>query len=90
VPEPFKGKSVLQLRREKTPKGDRMSVNQHSVFVLGQDGKPLTPTTPAKARKMLRAGVAVKSWSKFGTFGIQMRVQSTWAFALDLLSSKEA
>ena len=61
VPEPFKGKSVLQLRREKTPKGDRMSVNQHSVFVLGQDGKPLTPTTPAKARKMLRAGVAVKS-----------------------------
>lgn len=72
VLESFKSKSVKQLRREKTPKGDRMSINKHSVFVLGKDGQPLTPTTPAKARKMLRAGVAVKTWSKFGTFGVQM------------------
>ena len=72
VLESFKSKSVSQLRREKTPKGGRMSANQHPVFVLGQDGKSLTPTTPTKARKMLRGGVAKKSWSKFGTFGIQM------------------
>src|SRR5256885_1208653 len=50
-----------------------MSPN-HSVFVLAVDGQPLTPTTPTKARKLLRAGVAKKAWSKFGTFGIQMNV----------------
>jgi hypothetical protein len=50
-----------------------MSV-KHSVFVLDCDGKPLTPTTPCRARKLLKAGVAKKVWSKFNTFGIQMLV----------------
>jgi hypothetical protein len=45
----------------------------HSVFVLDVRGKPLTPTTPARARRLLRAGVARKRWSKFGGFGIQLR-----------------
>lgn len=49
-----------------------MSVN-HAVFVISAEGKPLTPTTPARARKLLAAGMATKVWSKFGTFGIQMR-----------------
>src|SRR5947208_13304727 len=49
-------------------------MSAHSVFVLGGDGTPLTPTTPARARKLLQAGVARKRWSKFGTFGIQMLV----------------
>ncbi len=44
----------------------------HSVFVLSQDGNPLTPTTPCHARKLLRAKVAKPSWSKFNTFGIRM------------------
>jgi hypothetical protein len=44
----------------------------HSVFVLSVEGNPLTPTTPARARKLLNAGVAQKVWSKFGTFGIQL------------------
>ena len=48
-----------------------MSVN-HSVFVLGVDGKPLTPCTPCKARKLLQGGKAKKVWSKFNTFGIQL------------------
>ena len=48
----------------------------HSVFVLGQDGQPLTPTTPSKARKLLVGGVAKRVWSKFGIFGIQMLVST--------------
>jgi len=32
--------------------------SKHSVFVLGQNGQPLTPTTPSKARKLLAGGVA--------------------------------
>ena len=48
-----------------------MSV-KHSVFVLDKDGKPLTPCTPCKARKLLQGGKAKKVWSKFNTFGIQL------------------
>jgi hypothetical protein len=48
----------------------------YRVFVLSKAGKPLTPTTSARARKLLKAGVAQKVWSKFGTFGIQLLVES--------------
>jgi RRXRR protein len=51
-------------------------MSAHSVFVLASDGTPLTPTTPAKARKLLRAGVAEKVWSKFGTFGIRLLTET--------------
>jgi RRXRR protein len=74
--EAFNAERVTQPRRERTLKGERMSLNKHSVFVLSKDGKPLTPTTPAKARKLLAAGVAVKRWSRFGTFGIQLVADS--------------
>lgn len=50
--------------------------NPHSIFVMGLDGSPLTPTTPSKARKLLESGQARKRWSKFGTFGIQMVVET--------------
>jgi len=49
---------------------------KHTVFVLAKDGTPLTPTTPAKARKLLKGGVAKPTWSKFGTFGIQLLVET--------------
>ena len=48
----------------------------HSVFVLSTEGKPLMPTTPCKANKLLKAGVAKKVWSKFNTFGIQLLVST--------------
>jgi hypothetical protein len=48
----------------------------HSVFVLSKAGEPLTPTTPARARKLLKAGAVKKVWSKFSTFGIQLLVES--------------
>lgn len=44
----------------------------HEVFVLSNEGEPLTPTTRAKARKLLQGKQARKVWSKFGTFGIQL------------------
>lgn len=64
-------KPARQPRRENT--GDRPGrMSAHSVFVLACDGTPLTPTTPAKARKLLRGCVAEKTWSKFGTFGVRL------------------
>lgn len=53
---------------------DSMSVNR--VFVLGIDGKPLTPCKPAKAKKLLIGCVAKVVWNKFGLFGIQMLVNT--------------
>jgi hypothetical protein len=43
---------------------------------LHKDGTPLTPTKPAKARKLMEAGVAKPVWNKFGEFGIQMQVET--------------
>jgi len=45
---------------------------KHSVFVLHRNGKPITPTTPCRARKLLKSGSAKPVWSRFGTFGIQL------------------
>lgn len=44
------------------------------VFVLDKYGKALMPTSPSKARKLLEARVASKTWSKFNTFGIKLNV----------------
>lgn len=55
--------------------GARMS-GQHSVFVLGNDGSPLTPTTSTKARKLLKGKQATPIWNKFGQFGIQMLIET--------------
>jgi RRXRR protein len=57
----------------------------HSVFVLSIAGTPLTPTTPARARKLLRAGVAKKVWSRFGTFGVQLVIESRTEIPLTTL-----
>ena len=53
-----------------------MSDKKHQVFVLGVDGKPLTPTNFRKAKKLIKGNVAKKIWSKFGIFGIQMLVDT--------------
>jgi len=52
------------------------SMSSNRIFVLGLNGKPLTPCKPQKARKLLEGGVAQPIWNKFGQFGIQMLVQT--------------
>ena len=52
------------------------SMSAHPVFVLSKDGTPLTPTKPAKARKLMEGKVAKPVWNKFGQFGIQMTVNT--------------
>ena len=53
-----------------------MSATKHNVFVLGNDGDPLTPTTNSKARKLMKGNQAKPIWNKFGKFGIQMKVET--------------
>ncbi len=65
-------KLSVACRGEKTLSSGRTNVVKHTVFVLGVNGNPLTPTSRTKARKLLRGGVAKKCWSKFGTFGVKM------------------
>lgn len=55
--------------------GGSMST-QHSVFVLSIEGKPLTPTTSSKARKLLKSKQAKPVWNKLNQFGIQMLVDT--------------
>ena len=46
------------------------------VFVLGKDGKPLTPCKKSKARKLMEGKQAKPVWNKFGEFGIQLLVDT--------------
>jgi hypothetical protein len=66
-------------RGEETRDGAGPFVGRHTVFVIAVDGRALTPTTPAKARRLLRSGGAKVVWSRFGTFGIQLLVETRWA-----------
>lgn len=49
-----------------------MQTKPAKVPVVHQDGTPLMPCSPAKARKLLRAGAAVRKWTKTGIFYIQL------------------
>ncbi len=42
------------------------------VFVLGLDGKPLTPCKPKRAKQLMKQNKAKPTWNKFGEFGIKM------------------
>ena len=46
------------------------------IPVVSRDGKPLTPCTPTKARKLIEGGVAKKKWNKLGIFYIQMLIET--------------
>lgn len=62
------------LEGRSTPKGGRISPALR-VPVVGVDGKPLMPTTPQRARMLLRNKVAEKRWNRLGQFYIRMLEQ---------------
>lgn len=43
------------------------------VPVLSAEGKPLMPTKPSKARKLVRDGRAIGKWDKLGQYYIQLK-----------------
>nr|WP_250125602.1 RRXRR domain-containing protein [Chroococcidiopsis sp. CCMEE 29] len=45
------------------------------IPVLDKDNQPLMPTTPARARKWLEKGKAVKGWSDCGQFYVQLTIE---------------
>ena len=45
------------------------------IPVIDQNGKPLMPTKPSRARRWLREGRAVKRWSDLGVFYVQLTCQ---------------
>ena len=45
--------------------------NQISVPVLDQNGKPISPTRPSRARRWMESGRAIKVW-KHGHFAVQL------------------
>ncbi|MBD1864155.1 MULTISPECIES: RRXRR domain-containing protein [Trichocoleus] len=42
------------------------------IPVISHDNQPLMPTTPARARKWLASGKAIKRWSDLGLFYVQL------------------
>jgi hypothetical protein len=47
------------------------------VPVISSEGKPLMPTTPARARKWLKAGKAVPKRNKLGVFYVELVAESS-------------
>ncbi|KKJ01699.1 RRXRR domain-containing protein [Prochlorothrix hollandica] len=45
------------------------------IPVVDKDHKPLMPTTPARARKWIASGKALKRWSDCGQFYVQLTVE---------------
>jgi len=76
--DPKGSKRASQSRRENTRarRGRLSAISGHSVFVVGVDGKALAPTTPARAKHLIRDGQAEKVWSRFGIFGLKMLMQT--------------
>lgn len=54
---------------------ERVAIDR--IPATSKSGKPLMPCKPAKARKLIESGKAVKKWSKLGVFCIQLTFDPT-------------
>lgn len=55
------------------------------IPVVTIDNQPLMPTTPARARKWIASGKAVKRWSDCGQFYVQLTVEPSGYAAQDIV-----
>ena len=55
------------------------------VSVVDQNHKPLMPTTPARARKWIESGKAIKRWSDCGQFYVQVTVEPSGRDTQDIV-----
>jgi RRXRR protein len=55
------------------------------IPVVDQNHQPLMPTTPARARKWIESGKAVKCWSDCGQFYVQLTVEPSGYATQDIV-----
>jgi Holliday junction resolvasome RuvABC endonuclease subunit len=55
------------------------------IPVVAQNHKPLMPTTPARARKWIESGKAIKRWSDSGQFYVQLTVEPSGYATQDIV-----
>jgi hypothetical protein len=55
------------------------------IPVVDKNNQPLMPTTPARARKWVESGKAVKRWSKCGQFYVQLTVEPSGSDTQDII-----
>jgi RRXRR protein len=55
------------------------------ISVVDRNHKPLMPTTPARARKWIESGKAVKGWSDCGQFYVQLTVEPSGGATQDIV-----
>ncbi|MEY2978734.1 MAG: hypothetical protein RLZZ435_2873, partial [Cyanobacteriota bacterium] len=53
--------------------------------VVNSQNQPLMPTTPARARKWIESGKAVKRWSDCGQFYVQLTIEPSGYVAQDVV-----
>ncbi|MFQ6120548.1 MAG: RRXRR domain-containing protein, partial [Methanosarcinales archaeon] len=59
----------------KVKRVEKRSSKNIRVPVISKEGTPLMPTKASRARRWIKAGKAVKKWTKTGIFYVQLQVE---------------